>query len=234
MLFLVHYFTLFRLKAYIFVNNSEIFYYGCGAIALAPLSLSSILIIIPNISKSRGVDINSLPLTGRNIFTKESTEKFIPIPLSVKSYDNLDNLEMINVIRNSYNQKGIVYGIINNLNNKTYIGSTTDFKNRIYNHLIRPKRSNKHLQSAIKLIGLANFTLYIFTVIELSSSLSQKEKKELILPLEQKYIDMFPKSQLYNFLSLSSSPLGFKHSNETRLLMSINSKGKNSGKAPFN
>jgi hypothetical protein len=56
----------------------------------------------------------------------------------------------------------------------------------------------------------------------------------MILSLEQIYINIFPKYQLYNFLSLSSSPLGFKHSEETRLLMSINSKGKNLGNISLN
>jgi group I intron endonuclease len=158
----------------------------------------------------------------------------MPIPLSVQTYSNLDKLDNINIIRNSYNKKGIIYGIVTNLNNKIYVGSTTDTNNRFYTHFIKPKRSNKHLQSSIKLIGLSNFTLHIFTVIELSDSLSPKEKRDIILPLEQKYLDMFPKSQLYNFLLFSSSPLGFKHSDETKLLMSTNSKGNNLGIIPVN
>jgi len=161
-------------------------------------------------------------------------EKFIEIPNSVKIYNHLDKLEIINFIRDFYNKKGIVYGIVNNINNKIYIGSTANSKSRFYNHLVIPKRSNKHLQGAINLIGLSNFSLHIFTVIELPDSLSQKEKKNIILPLEQTYIDMFPKSQLYNFLYLSNSPLGFKHSDKTKLLMSINSKGKNIGNVPIN
>ena len=99
-------------------------------------------------------------------------DPFMPIPLSVQTYSNLDKLENINIIRNYYNKKGIIYGIVNNLNNKIYVGSTTDTNNRFYTHFIKPKRSNKHLQSAIKLTGLSNFTLHIFTVIELSDSFS--------------------------------------------------------------
>lgn len=208
------------------------------------LGLSNLLIknsssLIINTSTSR-IHTSSNPfffLKPKTILSKKVTDEFIPIPPSVAIYNNLDGpkgREIINLIRSIYNKKGIVYGIVNNLNNKVYIGSTIDSKNRFYTHFIRPLRSNKHLQSAINLIGLVNFTLHVFTVVELSESLSKKDKKDMILSLEQKYIDIFPKSQLYNFLFLSSSPLGFKHSEETKLLMSINSKGKNRGQIPLN
>lgn len=45
---------------------------------------------------------------------------------------------------------------------------------------------------------------------------------------------MFPKEQLYNFLFIAGSPLGNIHSDNTRLLMSLNSKGKNKGNIPIN
>jgi len=45
---------------------------------------------------------------------------------------------------------------------------------------------------------------------------------------------MYPKSQLYNFLYVADSRLGSLHSEESKLLMSINSKGKNVGNVPIN
>jgi len=60
------------------------------------------------------------------------------------------------------------------------------------------------------------------------------EKKDMIIPLEQKHLDMFPKSQLYNFLYVADSKLGSNHSEESKLLMSINSIGKNLGNIPAN
>nr|QKS32170.1 GIY-YIG endonuclease [Sphaerobolus stellatus] len=138
------------------------------------------------------------------------------------------------MVRKFYNKKGIVYGIENNIDHKFYIGSTSNANSRFYTHFLRPVRSNEHLQNAIRLIGLSNFTLHIFSVIELSDSLSRKEKIELISPLEQKYIDLFPKGQLYNFLSKAYTSLWFKYSKESKLLMSSNSKGKNLGRSPIN
>jgi group I intron endonuclease len=64
--------------------------------------------------------------------------------------------------------------------------------------------------------------------------MTKVERRKLILSLEQKYLDMFPKFQIYNFLFESSSRLGQPHTEETKLLMSIRSKGKNLGKTPIN
>jgi hypothetical protein len=42
----------------------------------------------------------------------------------------------------------------------------------------------------------------------------QKKKKNIIIPLEQQFIDKFPVIQRYNFSPTAGSPLGFKHSAE--------------------
>jgi group I intron endonuclease len=161
--------------------------------------------------------------------------EFISIPSSIKSFSNLDKIDTISQIRNSFKSNSVVYGIANNLNSKIYIGSTTNSDKRFFYHFIKGGRSsNKYLQNAIKLIGLSNFTLYIFSVTEFSETMSKKDKRNMILSLEQKYIDMFPKSQLYNFLFEAGSRLGQPHSEETKKLMSINSQGKNLGRNPIN
>jgi group I intron endonuclease len=113
----------------------------------------------------------------------------------------------------------IVYGIYNNITNQIYIGSSIEPSTRVYNHLISSKDSNVHLQSSIKAYGLPSFTFVVFSVLELSNNLTKLEKKDMIIPLEQKYLDMFPKSQLYNFLYVADSKLGSNHSEESRLLM---------------
>jgi hypothetical protein len=46
--------------------------------------------------------------------------------------------------------------------------------------------------------------------------MSKKDKRNMILSLEQKYIDMFPKSQLYYFLFEAGSRLGQTHSEEKK------------------
>jgi hypothetical protein len=135
---------------------------------------------------------NNFKLRSFSTLTKNSKielNKFIDIPSSINSYSNLDNIETIIQIRKSFKNKAVIYGIANNLNNKIYIGSTTNSDKRFFYHLIKGGRSsNKHLQSAIKLIGLSNFTLYIFSVTEFPETVTTKDKRNMILSLEQKYI----------------------------------------------
>ena len=64
----------------------------------------------------------------------------------------------------------------------------------------------------------------------MSEALSKDTQRDMIISLEQKYINMFSKDQLYNFLFVAGSRLGAKHSEESKKLMSFNSKGKNIGK----
>ena len=146
--------------------------------------------------------------------------------LYLEKFSNLDDSQTIKTIKNKFKGKALIYGIQNNLNNKIYIGSTTNAYLRFHSHFIVAGRtSNIHLQRAIKLRGLNNFTLYIITVLELPENMAKAAKRDLILTLEQKYIDFFPKEQLYNLLFVAGSMYGYKHSEASKLLMSINSKG---------
>jgi len=125
-------------------------------------------------------------------------------------------------------------GIYNNITNQIYIGSSIEPSKRVYNHFISSRDSNVYLQSSIKTYGLSSFTFVVFSVLEVSNDLTKLEKKDMIIPLEQKHLDMFPESQLYNFLYVADSKLGSNHSEESKLLMSINSIGKNLGNIPAN
>ena len=57
-----------------------------------------------------------------------------------------------------------IYLITNNINNKGYIGQSTDLKNREYSHLSylrRNKHNNKHLQYSWNKYGEENFEFII-------------------------------------------------------------------------
>lgn len=56
-----------------------------------------------------------------------------------------------------------VYAIVCNSNEKVYIGGSSNFSNRLYDH-ISDRGSNQHLQNAIVKYSLENF---VFIVVEL-------------------------------------------------------------------
>ena len=125
-----------------------------------------------------------------------------------------------------------VYQIINLLNNKTYIGSSSSLRNRLryhYNHLQANTHQNKHLQAAWNKYGSKNFVYRILEVCE--------PIRDTILSLEQKYLDLKPE---YNNSPTAGSNLGCKQSEEARRRKSEKHKGvikisniKWNGYAPF-
>lgn len=68
------------------------------------------------------------------------------------------------------------------------------------------RKSNLRLQRAIKVYGLSNFS---FNVFEFAPYI-----KPAILILETSYIGLFDKSMLYNFATVATSQLGYKHTLE--------------------
>lgn len=84
-----------------------------------------------------------------------------------------------------------IYKITNLQNNKCYIGSTKDFEKRRWTHFSRLKNNNhtnKHLQSAYNKYGADNFKFEIVEYVE----------EELLLNIEQSYIDDSEKEDIYN------------------------------------
>lgn len=105
----------------------------------------------------------------------------------------------------------VIYSIINLINDKQYVGSTVNKNTRWSRHkttLNKNIHPNKHLQAAWNKYGTENFIFIIIT---------KCEKKEL-LTLEQLYIDILKPE--YNKQLIAGSPLGTKHSNETKAKMS--------------
>ncbi len=115
-----------------------------------------------------------------------------------------------------------IYKITNIINDKIYIGSAINFKQRWYQHkyyLKLNKHQNKYLQNAWNKYGNDSF---IFEIVEYC-------EKEKLIEQEQKWMDLTKCFNLeigYNLVSFAGNQLGFKHSNESKLKMSIALKGR--------
>lgn len=68
----------------------------------------------------------------------------------------------MNLSNEQLNLQSVIYKIINNINNKIYIGKTSNIKRRLsqYSYMLRFNLlHNSHLQSSILKYGRENFTL---------------------------------------------------------------------------
>ncbi len=110
-----------------------------------------------------------------------------------------------------------IYKIVNNINNKIYIGSAINLSRRFKEH-IRTLKSNKHhnkkMQNSWNKHGENNFS---FVIIEYC------EKEKLILR-EQHYIDEI--NPEYNICRIAGNTLGTKMSDEQKKHLSVINTGK--------
>ena len=84
-----------------------------------------------------------------------------------------------------------IYKITNLQTGKYYVGSTKDFKRRKQTHFSGLKNNyhpNKHLQNAYNKYGANNFKFEIIEYV----------KEDLLLDIEQSYIDNSEKEDIYN------------------------------------
>jgi len=123
--------------------------------------------------------------------------------MPVKTYSNCD-LEKDRILKENRN-KAVVYRWTNNVNQKTYIGSSVNFSVRLYKyysvkHLMK---DNTIIHNALLKYGHSNFTL---DILEYCDSVNP-------ILREQFYFDLLKPE--YNILQQAGSSLGFKHSDET-------------------
>ena len=69
---------------------------------------------------------------------------------------------------------------------------------RFYQHLISGVSSNDNLQDALAKQGIANFTVFVFELVEFDPGMSYLNKVSKLRSVEQQYINKFPKHRLYN------------------------------------
>lgn len=118
-----------------------------------------------------------------------------------------------------------VYQIKCLINNRIYIGSTTDVNSRFSNHrntLKRNKHRNKYLQEDYDNYGEENFEFTIIEVVSDSSKLTEREQWYL------DNTDCLKSKGGYNILIKADSPKGVSiHSEENRKYISEKYTGEN-------
>jgi len=110
--------------------------------------------------------------------------------------------------------KSGIYGFLSKTTGNLYIGSSINLFDRFSDH-IYGTQSNIKLQNAINKYNLYDF---IFLVFE------YRDPKDLIA-LEQYYLDSLKPE--FNILKTTGSSLGFQHSEESKVLMSLAKSGEN-------
>lgn len=140
------------------------------------------------------IDLNNL--------SKVTTNNVNPVII----YTNAD-LDKPRIIEDNRNKVGI-YRWVNNINNNTYIGSSTNLSERFLDYYqSRILLKNKTpIHNALLKYGYSSFRL------EILEYLVANEKKEAILR-EQYYFDLLKPE--YNILKIAGSSLGYKHRDET-------------------
>jgi len=130
---------------------------------------------------------------------------------------------------NAYDTLNDLIGIylwVNKTTNRIYIGSSVSLSNRIRSHILGS--SNKSLRKDINKYGITNFTMSILEFIEFKEDI--QELKKYVLEREQYYLDTLCKASdlnndfykiSYNKNRKADSPLGYKHSEESKKKMSI-------------
>jgi len=114
-------------------------------------------------------------------------------------------------------QRGCIYAIINLVNKKAYIGSTT-----LSPHIRWNRKYNKHLENAFTKYGRFNFCFEILEWVENFQN-NLLFFRNLLLKREQHYIDTFkPK---YNISCVAGSTLGTKKSLASRNKIAAKIKG---------
>ncbi len=115
-----------------------------------------------------------------------------------------------------------LYFITNLVNQKTYVGSATNIKQRWSKHkhdLTHNIHNNKHLQAAWNAYGAENFIFEIAELIE----------KSLLITTEQLYLDII-KLMPYRYYNVATTALsgaiGLKHTTESKQKMSLAKKGR--------
>jgi group I intron endonuclease len=128
-----------------------------------------------------------------------------------KVYDNFKQ-DRVNIIKQEKGRSG-VYLLINKINNHTYVGSSTNLASRMRNYLnkafLKSKQNiNMPITKALLKYGIENFSLLII----------EYREPAFLTARETFYITHIV--PYYNVLKEGYSSLGYKHTEETKKLLS--------------
>ena len=137
---------------------------------------------------------------------KNNNDHFVESCVPIKSYPNADVLKSKILTENK--KKSGIYRWVNNLNGKTYIGSSVNLAKRLtyyfnYTH-ISGKDKNMLIHKALIKYGYSNFTLEILEYVDPAQLIAR----------EQSYFEKLKPE--YNILQIAGSSWGFKHSEATK------------------
>jgi group I intron endonuclease len=127
--------------------------------------------------------------------------------MSVKRYINLDQSSVLSEILSDNRDKCGVYLLTNNINNKTYVGSSVNLSKRFLKYFNDNALAKNRMLISFALLKYkrTNFTLHILEYCSIENALTR----------EQFYLDSIKPS--YNILKVAGSTLGYTHT-ETSLL----------------
>ncbi len=138
---------------------------------------------------------------------------------SIITYINAD-LDKSKIYKDNKN-KSVIYRWVNNINNKSYVGSAKYLNNRLniyYSPTALKKileRSSSAINSALLKYGYNNFKLEILEYCE----------QDQLIKREQYYIDLLKPE--YNICKTAGSTLGKRHSESTKENIKNSTTGKN-------
>lgn len=113
-----------------------------------------------------------------------------------------------------------IYKILNKVNNKFYIGSTNNYKNRWSAHkwkLNNNKHENKHLQGAWNIYGKENFD---FSIVE-------KCEEDVKFEREQWYLDNLMPFSPSGYNLCTNAGGGFVYAENNDYVINVHAKGEN-------
>lgn len=106
--------------------------------------------------------------------------------IPVKVFFDLNNIDSMKSYRDELKNKQGIYGIVNTINTKQYIGSSKDLYVRLLEH-VAGKKSNSALQKGIAKYGLNKFDFCVYEYYENDQVVGNKT----LVELETEYIKNF-------------------------------------------
>lgn len=143
---------------------------------------------------------------------------FSLIPIIV--YSNVQT-DKSSILTDNKGKAGI-YMWIHNESGKRYVGSAVDLEKRMscyFSSAYLERFKSMYICNALRLHGYSAFSLSILVYVDISPNLSKDDVRKLILNHEQYYLDLIfslDESNTYNILMVAGSPLGYKHTEETK------------------